>query len=220
MAHPLVPRMHSSADALPQGMASRQLGLMPGIQMKTDEEFCRAMLALPPYIAAHGMDQNARQVAEAACAHFDSALRLHLETQETGLFPALLLQAGSARIQYLLDALKAEHLTLAATWIRLRQSLNAIEYCHLTSFTFHDVEAFTLPYLNHLWLEAEQLQPEAILRLLEPRGISTSNAALRLCPCPPPAPHGPRRWAHSKNGAMKPCKGKLAPIQLDTPPDP
>lgn len=87
--------------------------------------FARLCLRLDEHLATHGRDAEARKAAADVLRYFDTAAPLHHEDEEHDLFPALRLLDDEALTQRI-DAIEAEHATLAGMWQAVRQWLCAI----------------------------------------------------------------------------------------------
>lgn len=86
------------------------------------ERQCATLLRLAVHLAAHGIDDEARQAATSVMRYFDLSAPNHHADEEQDLFPALLESVAGSDAQCLralIDGLSAEHRALEALWRRV-----------------------------------------------------------------------------------------------------
>ena len=158
------------------------------------ERQCDTLRRLLPHVAAHGVDTQAREAAQAVLRYFDSAAVHHHQDEEQNLFPALLeSMAGSDPVclRELVDALSAQHRELDAHWRALRPHLARMAEGEAAAPPAQTVERFVDAYTQHLARENVELLPMAA-RLLDDaalrdigqamqarRGLGTTHGATR-----------------------------------------
>lgn len=145
------------------------------------EAQCDTLERLLPHVAAHGADRAAREAAAAVMRYFDSAARHHHEDEEAELFPALLeAMAGSDAVcvRELTAALAADHRTLEAHWLRLRNSLQQLVAGETADLAAADAPGFIAAYRAHLVREDAELLPMAA-RLLDDAALGRIGRAMR-----------------------------------------
>ena len=142
---------------------------------------CRTLRRLLPHLAAHGVDDEARNAAAAVMRYFDTAAVHHHADEEADLFPALLdAMAGSDAvcIRELTAGLAAEHRELEAAWRRLRAALARLLAGDREALAPAPVEAFIGLYTKHIEREDQELLPIAA-RLLSDDALDRIGRAMR-----------------------------------------
>ena len=119
---------------------------------------CRALVRLPRYVSEWGMNKPAREVARSLCGHLDGAVRLHRNTQEGSLFPALLASVDNVDgLATVVARFIAEHKAIETAWRALRPSLTAIALCRPTKLSIPETTWFAGMYRDHATVEARHL---------------------------------------------------------------
>lgn len=145
------------------------------------EKQCATLRRLPPHLAAHGADADARAAALAVLRYFDDAALKHHADEEVDLFPALIeSMAGSDAvcIHELTRRLAGEHRQLEAAWRCLRPALEGIAAGTAQGLDGEAVEAYASLYESHMALEEQELLPMAA-RLLSDGELDMVGRAMR-----------------------------------------
>jgi hemerythrin-like domain-containing protein len=129
---------------------------------------CATLLRLPPHLATHGADTEARAAAAQVIRYFETSGKQHHQDEEEDLFPALIeSMAGSDAIclHELTGALQTDHHALETAWISLRDGLVKITRGDNAPISTHTVEIWVARYEQHIQREEDVLLPMAV-RLL------------------------------------------------------
>ncbi len=143
---------------------------------------CATLQRLPPHLARHGADADARTAAAAVLRYFDTAAQDHHADEETDLFPALITSmAGSDAvcIRELVASLTADHRALEWHWQRLRVALQQIAAGAAAPLLPADVDPFIALYAQHIAREDRELLPMAA-RLLGDAALDSVGKAMRM----------------------------------------
>lgn len=143
---------------------------------------CDTLQRLLPHVAAHGVDTQAREAAQAVMRYFDRAAVDHHADEEQDLFPALLeAMAGSDAVclRELVGALTQQHRELELHWQALRRVLARIAAGDPAAPDLEVVERFVAAYTQHLQREESELLPMAA-RLIDDAQLQQIGRAMRL----------------------------------------
>ena len=121
--------------------------------------FARLAPKVAAHVAQHGVDQQARDAAQAIMRYFDLAAPLHHQDEEDDLFPALKTLNDPA-LNDMIDALTAEHDQLAGLWRITREWLALIE-AGKTEPAPPAIHIFAQAYPAHADREEQDIYPHA-----------------------------------------------------------
>ena len=131
---------------------------------------CATLQRLPPHLAIHGADAEARTAAAQVIRYFDTSGKQHHQDEEEDLFPALIeSMAGSDAVclHEITEALQADHQALETGWISLRDGLMQIANGGNAPISTSDVETWAAHYEQHIQREEDVLLPMAARLLSE-----------------------------------------------------
>lgn len=137
--------------------------------------FATLALKLRTHLAqSETVDEQARDAAESILRYFNMAAPLHHEDEEDDLFPALR-QLGQGQLAASIDALNAEHTSLAHLWHSLGPWLQATAQGqpHPVPDT---LDAFSRSYIAHAQREEDEVYPSAAQ--LTPEQLARISAAM------------------------------------------
>ncbi len=176
---PEMPNPPAGVDSL-EGSFSAPLHMLAACHRRIAQQ-CDALQRLLPHLAAHGVDEQAREAAQNIVRDFNRAARDHLEDEELALFPALIeSMAGSDAVclRELTQGLAQEHQLIEAAWRPLRTALGQIAAGEAATLAWNAVEDFVSLCLRHLEREKAELLPMAA-RLLTDADITRLGRAMR-----------------------------------------
>lgn len=106
---------------------------------------------------------RARRIAEETLTFFRGAVFDHHVEEEKDLFPAVLAAAAAgeerAKVQQLVDALKAEHRSIEALWEEIEPQLTKVAKGQLVALDDVAVGHLVHKYIAHAKLEEDQFLP-------------------------------------------------------------
>jgi hemerythrin-like domain-containing protein len=115
---------------------------------------------LQAHVRQQGVDEQAREAAQAVLRYFTLAAPLHHADEDDDLFVALR-ALGHLTLTARIDALQAEHDTLGQQWAEVRPWLEAIAAGQLPSGPEPDVDGFATRYRDHAHAEESDVYPHA-----------------------------------------------------------
>jgi hemerythrin-like domain-containing protein len=115
---------------------------------------------LQAHVRQQGVDEQAREAAQAVLRYFTLAAPLHHADEDDDLFVALR-ALGHLTLTARIDALQAEHDTLGQQWAEVRPWLEAIAAGQLPSAPEPDVDGFATRYRDHAHAEESDVYPHA-----------------------------------------------------------
>ncbi|MEZ5652084.1 MAG: hemerythrin domain-containing protein [Burkholderiaceae bacterium] len=142
---------------------------------------CALLQRLVPYLAAHGVDQAAREAAETVLRYFDLAAPKHHADEEEDLFPALIeSMAGSDAVclHDIIAALGSDHESLERRWSSIRVELLKVTAGVPVALDETEVYAFADQYAAHIAREEREVLPMAE-RLLSADAIEQIGRSMR-----------------------------------------
>jgi len=163
----------------PAAAADEPLAMLSACHARIERQ-CATLLRLAAHLAAHGIDDEARQAATSVMRYFDLSAPNHHADEEQDLFPALLESvAGSdaSCLRALIDGLSAEHRALEAGWRRVRAALVGIAEGDDALWRASEVEALVALYERHIRCEEDELLPMAA-RLLDDEVLAAIGRAM------------------------------------------
>jgi len=141
---------------------------------------CATLQRLPPHLATHGANVEARAAAAQVIRYFETSGKQHHQDEEEDLFPALIeSMAGSDAVclHEITAALQADHHALETGWIPLRDRLMQIVNGDNAPLTARDVETWIAHYEQHIQREEDVLLPMAA-RLLSEAALEQIGRAM------------------------------------------
>ena len=142
---------------------------------------CDTLRRLVPHVAAHGVDAQASEAAQAVLRYFDRAAPDHHADEEQDLFPALLeAMAGSDAVclRELIEQLTWQHRELEAHWSALRRVLLRIAAGENVALEAALVQQLVTASEQHLAREDAELLPMAA-RLIGDAPLQQIGRAMR-----------------------------------------
>ncbi len=115
---------------------------------------------LQAHVRVKGVDEQAREAAQAVLRYFTLAAPLHHADEEDNLFVALRL-LEQAPLTARIDALQAEHDALGQRWAEVRPWLEAIATGQAPAGPEPDVDEFATRYREHAHAEETEVYPHA-----------------------------------------------------------
>ena len=115
---------------------------------------------LQAHVRQQGVDEQAREAAQAVLRYFTLAAPLHHADEDDDLFVALR-ALGHLTLTARIDALQAEHDTLGQQWAEVRPWLETIAAGQLPSAPEPDVDGFATRYRDHAHAEESDVYPHA-----------------------------------------------------------
>lgn len=115
---------------------------------------------LQAHVRTKGVDEQAREAAQAVLRYFTLAAPLHHADEDDDLFVALRL-LDHAPLTARIDALQAEHGALGQRWTEVRPWLEAIAAGKTPAGTEPDVDGFATRYREHARAEETDVYPHA-----------------------------------------------------------
>ena len=146
----------------------------------------RKQLATLEKLLAHlpgaGADAQAQQAAAAVIKYFDQGAPLHHADEEENLIPMLRAVAqgdDAATLQALAPVILEQHQQMDATWLQLREHLNAIAAGTDASLSVSVTQQFIEAYTAHMLREESTLAPMA-MRLFSPAQMQQLGEAMHM----------------------------------------
>lgn len=137
-------------------------------------KFCDQLERLAEHLDKQGVNQEARESAEAIARYFNTAGKLHHEDEEQNLFPVLL--ELDPTLASHIDKLLADHRELDNTWNFLATVLAELDDVDFN--LFHSLaRGFIERNRNHVELENRELIPAA-QRLMDAQQLETLGRAM------------------------------------------
>jgi hemerythrin-like domain-containing protein len=116
---------------------------------------CDTLQKLPPHIAAHGVDDEARRAINRIVTYFSTSAVHHHQDEEQDLFPLLIRQ--SLKLAEIVHWLKQDHEILDQRWQALLPDLQEpATLAENTDFAAH-ADAFCEAYRAHIRIENQDL---------------------------------------------------------------
>lgn len=115
---------------------------------------------LQAHVRAQGVDEQAREAAQAVLRYFMLAAPLHHADEDDDLF-VVLRELGQPPLTARIDALQAEHDALAERWDEVRPWLEAIASGQVPTGAEPDVDGFATRYREHAQAEETEVYPHA-----------------------------------------------------------
>lgn len=115
---------------------------------------------LQVHVRHQGVDEQAREAAQAVLRYFTLAAPLHHADEEDDLFVALR-GLNQATLTARIDALQAEHDALGQRWAEVRPWLEAIAAGQSPGGSEPDVDGFATLYREHAHTEETEVYPHA-----------------------------------------------------------
>lgn len=115
---------------------------------------------LQAHVRTKGVDEQAREAAQAVLRYFTLAAPLHHADEDDDLFVALR-ELGQPLLTARIDALQAEHDALGERWAEVRPWLEAIAAGQAPTGIEPDVNGFATHYRAHAHAEETEVYPHA-----------------------------------------------------------
>lgn len=145
MSEPLIPELPDFDDPLGMLRACHERMLSN----------CDTLQKLPPHLAAHGVDDEARRAVNRIVTYFSTSAVHHHQDEEQDLFP--LLDRQSPKLTELVHRLKKDHAMLDQHWKALLPDLKKpATLAENTGFAAH-ADAFCEAYRAHITIENKEL---------------------------------------------------------------
>jgi len=137
---------------------------------------------LQAHVRAKGVDEQAREAAQAVLRYFTLAAPLHHADEDDDLF-VVLRQLGRPPLTARIDALQAEHDALGERWAEVHPWLEAIASGQVPVGAEPDVDGFATRYREHAQAEETEVYPHAAeLSPTALRALADAMVARRLPP--------------------------------------
>ena len=134
------------------------LGMLAACHRRIERQLA-TLDRLQRHLPEHGCDADARVGATAILKYFDAAAPNHHADEEKSLFPRL--RKRHANAGALIDDLESDHVTLAASWRRLRPLLAGIAAGNRANLSPKQVAELRAAYAAHIAREEGELIPFA-----------------------------------------------------------
>ncbi|MBV8665226.1 MAG: hemerythrin domain-containing protein [Burkholderiaceae bacterium] len=119
---------------------------------------------LPPHLAQHGSDAQARQAAVAVLRYFEQAAPNHHADEEQDLLPMLhacAIDADAQLLEQLVPDILHEHVQMEAAWQTLARQLRHVADGSASELAGGDVRQFVDLYTGHMEKEEAHIAPMA-----------------------------------------------------------
>lgn len=137
---------------------------------------------LQAHVRDKGVDEQAREAAQAVLRYFTLAAPLHHADEDDDLFVALRM-LEQAPLTARIDALQAEHDALGQRWAEVRPWLEALASGLAPTGAEPDVDGFATRYREHAQAEEAEVYPHAAeLSPATLRALADAMVARRLPP--------------------------------------
>jgi hemerythrin-like domain-containing protein len=117
---------------------------------------CQTLQRLEAHLAQNGVDESARQAAQAVLRYFDIAGVHHHADEEDDLFPLLRGHTeapGHAGVLAGIEQLERDHRRMEQAWAALRDALQRLIDGDVTAYQPGQVHEFVALYQQHIELE-------------------------------------------------------------------
>ncbi|MBU0915593.1 hemerythrin domain-containing protein [Aquabacterium parvum] len=115
---------------------------------------------LQAHVGQQGVDEQAREAAQAVLRYFTLAAPLHHADEDDNLFVALR-GLNRSTLTARIDALQAEHDALGQRWTEVQPWLEAVAAGHSPGGVEPDVDGFAKSYRKHAQAEETEVYPHA-----------------------------------------------------------
>ena len=125
---------------------------------------CALAVRLAAHLAAHGVDEEAREAARSIIRYFDTAAAEHHRDEEQDLFPAIFHHVPSGELnaaRALLARLREDHARLDAAWAGVRARLAWIVEDDQPELDEATAAGLAAAYERHIAFEEAELLPLA-----------------------------------------------------------